>query len=133
VGSIGGIMNERIKKKKKKATYKIPKQIIRLARRWTELDSEIVFAVEFHGYYPKKLVKNHFRKYKRINDFLDKIEGDDAFRSNFFICQGAYGDEQIDGEYCDQSCDDFHGTYYYPGAYYYPIGDNLYFGYNYEC
>ncbi|MBO4109854.1 hypothetical protein J5583_06725 [Streptococcus suis] len=128
-------MNKRIKKKKQKAAYKIPKHIIRLARRWTELDSEIVFMVEFYdienGYYPKKLVENHFRKYKRINVFLDKIEGDDTFRSNFFICQGAYGAEQLDGEYCDQSCgysgDDFHGVYYYP------IGENLYFAYNYEC
>lgn len=38
-------MNKRIKKKKQKAAYKIPKQIIRLARRWTKLDSEIVFMV----------------------------------------------------------------------------------------
>ncbi|HEM5058276.1 TPA: hypothetical protein U1202_001332 [Streptococcus suis] len=128
-------MNKRIKKKKQKAAYKIPKHIIRLARRWTELDSEIVFMAEFHdienGYYPKKLVENHFRKYKRINVFLDKIEGDDTFRSNFFICQGAYGAEQLDGEYCVQSCgysgDDSHGVYYYP------IGENLYFAYNYEC
>ncbi|HFI0134797.1 TPA: hypothetical protein ACGOZZ_000547 [Streptococcus suis] len=128
-------MNKRIKKKKQKAAYKIPKHIIRLARRWTELDSEIVFMAEFHdienGYYPKKLVENHFHKYKRINVFLDKIEGDDMFRSNFLICHGAYGDEQLDGEYCDQSCgysgDDFHGVYYYP------IGENLYFAYNYEC
>ena len=126
-------MNKRIKKKKRKAAYKIPKQIIRLVRRWTELDSEIVFAVEFRGYYPNKFVKNHFRKYERINDFLDKIESDVAFRSNFFICQTAHGDEQPDGECRDQYFDDFNGTYYYPGAYYYPIGDNLYLGYNYEC
>ncbi|MDD7565612.1 MAG: hypothetical protein SPE83_08990 [Streptococcus suis] len=36
-------MNKRIKKKKQKAAYKIPKHIIRLARRWTELDSEITY------------------------------------------------------------------------------------------
>ncbi|MDY7596213.1 hypothetical protein [Streptococcus suis] len=29
-------MKKRIKKKKQKAAYKIPKQIIRLARRWME-------------------------------------------------------------------------------------------------
>lgn len=128
-------MNKRIKKKKQKAAYKIPKQIIRLARRWMELDREIVFMAEFrdveNGHYPKKLVENCIRKYKRINVFLDNIEGDDTFRSNFFICHDAYGDEQFDGEYCDQSCgysgDDFHGVYYYP------IGENLYFAYNYEC
>ncbi|MFM0584772.1 hypothetical protein, partial [Streptococcus suis] len=70
-------MNKRIKKKKQKAAYKIPKQIIRLARRWTELDSEIVFMAEFrdieNGHYPKKLVENCVRKYKRINDFLINI------------------------------------------------------------
>lgn len=121
--------------KEQKAAYKIPKQIIRLARRWMELDREIVFMAEFrdieNGHYPKKLVGNCIRKYKRINVFLDNIEGDDMFRSNFFICHDAYGDEQLDGEYCDQSCgysgDDFHGVYYYP------IGENLYFAYNYEC
>ncbi|HEL1580459.1 hypothetical protein [Streptococcus suis] len=128
-------MKKRIKKKKQKAAYKIPKQIIRLARRWMELDREIVFMAEFrdieNGHYPKKLVENCIRKYKRINVFLDNIEGDDMFRSNFFICHGAYADEQFDGEYCDQSCgysgDDYHGVYYYP------IGENLYFAYNYEC
>ncbi|HEM6012226.1 hypothetical protein [Streptococcus suis] len=128
-------MNKRIKKKKQKAVYKIPKQIIRLARRWTELDSEIVFMAEFrdieNGHYPKKLVENCNRKYKRINDFLINIESDTIFRSCFIICHGAYGDEQFDGEYCDQSCgyseDDYHGVYYYP------IGENLYFAYNYEC
>lgn len=128
-------MNKRIKKKKQKAAYKIPKQIIRLTRRWTELDSEIVFMAEFrdieNGHYPKKLVENCVRKYKRINDFLINIESDIIFRSYFFICHGAYGDEQLDGEYCDQSCgysgDDYHGVYYYP------IGENLYFAYNYEC
>ncbi|HFI0298456.1 TPA: hypothetical protein ACGO39_000070 [Streptococcus suis] len=128
-------MNKRIKKKKQKAVYKIPKQIIRLARRWTELDSEIVFMAEFrdieNGHYPKKLVENCNRKYKRINDFLINIESDTIFRSCFIICHGAYGYEQFDGEYCDQSCgyseDDYHGVYYYP------IGENLYFAYNYEC
>ncbi|MGQ7678136.1 hypothetical protein [Streptococcus suis] len=128
-------MNKRIKKKKQKAAYKIPKQIIRLARRWTELDSEIVFMAEFrdieNGHYPKKLVENCVRKYKRINDFLINIESDGILRSCFIICHSAYGDEQFDGEYCDQSCgyseDDYHGVYYYP------IGENLYFAYNYEC
>ncbi|HEL2737714.1 TPA: hypothetical protein UDO34_000484 [Streptococcus suis] len=128
-------MNKWIKKKKQKVAYKIPKQIIRLTRRWTELDSEIVFMAEFrdieNGHYPKKLVENCVRKYKRINDFLINIESDIIFRSYFFICHGAYGDEQLDGEYCDQSCgysgDDYHGVYYYP------IGENLYFAYNYEC
>ncbi|MGQ7325402.1 hypothetical protein ACTGW8_12485, partial [Streptococcus suis] len=122
-------MNKRIKKKKQKAAYKIPKQIIRLARRWTELDSEIVFMAEFrdieNGHYPKKLVENCVRKYKRINDFLINIESDSILRSCFIICHSAYGDEQFDGEYCDQSGgysgDDFHGVYYYP------IGENLYF------
>ncbi|HEM6418235.1 TPA: hypothetical protein U2D50_000270 [Streptococcus suis] len=129
------MMNKRIKKKKQKAAYKIPKQIIRLARRWTELDSEIVFMAEFrdieNGHYPKKLVENCVRKYKRINDFLINIESDSILRSCFIICHSAYGDEQFDGEYCDQSCgyseDDYHGVYYYP------IGENLYFAYNYEC
>ncbi|MDW8750170.1 hypothetical protein Q7W34_01750 [Streptococcus suis] len=129
------MMNKRIKKKKQKAAYKIPKQIIRLARRWTELDGEIVFMAEFrdieNGHYPKKLVENCVRKYKRINDFLINIESDIIFRSYFFICHGAYGDKQLDGEYCDQSCgyseDDYHGIYYYP------IGENLYFAYNYDC
>lgn len=128
-------MNKRIKKKKQKAAYKIPKQIIRLVRRWTELDSEIVFMAEFrdieNGHYPKKLVENCVRKYKRINDFLINIESDSILRSCFIICHSAYGDEQFDGEYCDQSGgysgDDFHGVYYYP------IGENLYFAYNYEC
>ncbi|HFI0028277.1 TPA: hypothetical protein ACGOSU_001327 [Streptococcus suis] len=128
-------MNKRIKKKKQKAAYKIPKHIIRLARRWTELDSEIVFMAEFrdieNGHYPKKLVGNCIRKYKRINDFLINIESDYIFRSHFFICHSVYGNPQGDGEYCDQSCgyseDDFHGVYYYP------IGENLYFAYNYEC
>ncbi|MFM0581789.1 hypothetical protein P7J30_07560 [Streptococcus suis] len=128
-------MNKRIKKKKQKAAYKIPKQLIRLARRWTELDSEIVFMAEFrdieNGHYPKKLVENCVRKYKRINDFLINIESDSILRSCFIICHSAYGDEQFDGEYCDQSGgysgDDFHGVYYYP------IGENLYFAYNYEC
>ncbi|MGQ7339401.1 hypothetical protein ACTGYU_03415 [Streptococcus suis] len=128
-------MNKRIKKKKQKAAYKIPKQIIRLVRRWTELDSEIVFMAEFrdieNGHYPKKLVENCVRKYKRINDFLINIESDSILRSCFIICHSAYGDEQFDGEYCDQSCgyseDDYHGVYYYP------IGENLYFAYNYEC
>ncbi|HFI0423409.1 TPA: hypothetical protein ACGOZR_002379, partial [Streptococcus suis] len=127
-------MNKRIKKKKQKAAYKIPKQIIRLVRRWTELDSEIVFMAEFRdiekGHYPKKLVENCVRKYKRINDFLINIESDSILRSCFIICHSAYGDEQFDGEYCDQSCgyseDDYHGVYYYP------IGENLYFAYNYE-
>ncbi|MBS7850316.1 hypothetical protein [Streptococcus suis] len=128
-------MNKRIKKKKQKAAYKIPKQIIRLTRRWTELDSEIIFMAEFrdieNGDYPKKLVENCVRKYKRINDFLINIESDSILRSCFIICHSAYGDEQFDGEYCDQSCgysgDDYHGVYYYP------IGENLYFAYNYEC
>ncbi|RRN51711.1 hypothetical protein EI220_04035 [Streptococcus suis] len=128
-------MNKRIKKKKQKAAYKIPKQIIRLVRRWTELDSEIVFMAEFRdigkSHYPKKLVENCVRKYKRINDFLINIESDSILRSCFIICHSAYGDEQFDGEYCDQSGgysgDDFHGVYYYP------IGENLYFAYNYEC
>ncbi|MEK0401569.1 hypothetical protein WMW75_09100 [Streptococcus suis] len=128
-------MNKRIKKKKQKAAYKIPKQIIRLVRRWTELDSEIVFMAEFRdigkGHYPKKLVENCVRKYKRINDFLINIESDSILRSCFIICHSAYGDEQFDGEYCDQSCgyseDDYHGVYYYP------IGENLYFAHNYEC
>ncbi|CYU26567.1 hypothetical protein HO621_05480 [Streptococcus suis] len=128
-------MNKRIKKKKQKAAYKIPKQIIRLARRWTELDSEIVFMADFrdieNGHYPKKLVENCVRKYKRINDFLINIESDSILRSGFIICHSAYGDEQFDGEYCDQSCgyseDDYHGVYYYP------IGENLYFAYNYDC
>ncbi|HEM3555488.1 hypothetical protein [Streptococcus suis] len=138
-------MNKRIKKKKQKAAYKIPKQIIRLARRWTELDSEITDIFGYRkidngqvtkmivdeGHYPKKLVENCVRKYKRINDFLINIESDGILRSCFIICHSAYGDEQFDGEYCDQSCgysgDDFHGVYYYP------IGENLYFAYNYEC
>ncbi|CYU87842.1 hypothetical protein [Streptococcus suis] len=138
-------MNKRIKKKKQKAAYKIPKQIIRLARRWTELDSEITDMFGYRkidngqvtkmivdeGHYPKKLVKNCVRKYKRINDFLINIESDGILRSSFIICHSACGDEQFDGEYCDQSCgyseDDYHGVYYYP------IGENLYFAYNYEC
>lgn len=128
-------MNKRIKKKKQKAAYKIPKHIIRLARRWTELDSEIVFMAEFqdieNSYYPKKLVGNCTRKHKRINNFLINFESDYIFRCHFFICRNAYGEPQGDGEYCDQfggySGDDFHGVYYYP------IGENLYFAYNYEC
>ncbi|MFI3069460.1 hypothetical protein [Streptococcus suis] len=60
-----------------------------------------------------------------------QIESDSILRSCFIICHSAYGDEQFDGEYCDQSCgyseDDYHGVYYYP------IGENLYFAYNYEC
>ncbi|MCK3974804.1 hypothetical protein HCC28_11675 [Streptococcus suis] len=84
-----------------------------------------------NGHYPKKLVENCVRKYKRINDFLINIESDSILRSCFIICHSAYGDEQFDGEYCDQSGgysgDDFHGVYYYP------IGENLYFAYNYEC
>lgn len=125
-------MNRRIKKKKQKAAYKIPKQIVRLVRRWTALDSELLFMVEFcdiENEYPKKLVKNFLRKYKRITVFLDNIEGDEAPRTDFFICHRAYGEEQFDGEYCDQHCgysgDDFHGVYYYP------ISQNLYFAYNY--
>ncbi|MEG3344428.1 hypothetical protein RFM10_11525, partial [Streptococcus suis] len=63
---------------------------------------------------------------KHIN-LPDKVNA----RSCFIICHSAYGDEQFDGEYCDQSCgyseDDYHGVYYYP------IGENLYFAYNYEC
>ncbi|HEM2769933.1 TPA: hypothetical protein U0613_001715 [Streptococcus suis] len=65
------------------------------------------------------------------DDFLINIESDSILRSCFIICHSAYGDEQFDGEYCDQSCgyseDDYHGVYYYP------IGENLYFAYNYEC
>ncbi|HEM5037207.1 TPA: hypothetical protein U1250_000770 [Streptococcus suis] len=89
-------MNKRIKKKKQKAAYKIPKQIIRLARRWTELDSEITDIFGYRkidngqvtkmivdeGHYPKKLVENCVRKYKRINDFLINIESDGILRSS---------------------------------------------------
>ncbi len=69
------------------------------------------------------------KSYKAIHNTEGEFEFHDI--SYFFICHGAYGDEQLDGEYCDQSCgyseDDYHGVYYYP------IGENLYFAYNYDC
>ena len=127
-------MNKRIKKKKQKAAYKIPKQIVRLARRWTDLDSEIVFMAGFlieNSHYPKKFVENCIRKYKRINVFLDSIEGDGISRNDFFICHSACGEPQGDGEHCEQTSgyfgDDFNGVYFYP------IGESLYFAYDYEC
>ncbi|OHR62329.1 MULTISPECIES: hypothetical protein [Streptococcus] len=127
-------MNKRIKKKVKKRSYKIPKYIIRLTKKWTELDNNMVFLAEFRNIedqFPKKLIESMHRKYRRINSFLDELEGDEIFRYNFSIYHGAYGEEQLNGEYCDQSCgysgDDFRGVYYYP------IGNKLYFAYNYEC
>lgn len=128
-------MNKRIKKKKQKATYKIPKQIIRLARRWTEFDKNIRDAMYWIGIdelnLPKKAIQNNIRKYNRIYGFLEEQTGDGVFFTHFYLCREANGDHQGDGEYCDQSSgyfgDDFSGVYYYP------IGKNLYFAYDYEC
>ncbi|HEM3710156.1 TPA: hypothetical protein U1D09_000277 [Streptococcus suis] len=128
-------MNKRIKNKKKKATYKIPKQIIRLARRWTKFDENIRYAMYWGGIdelnLPKKAIQNNIRKYNRICGFLEELIGDALFFNHFYLCSEANGDPQGDGEYCNQSSgysgDDFSGVYYYP------IGENLYFAYDYEC
>jgi hypothetical protein len=128
-------MNKRIKKKKQKATYKIPKQIIRLARRWTEFDKNIRYAMYWVGIdelnLPKKAIQNNIRKYNRICEFLEELTGDGLFFKHFDLCREVNGDPQGDGEYCNQSSgysgDDFNGVYYYP------VGENLYFSYDYEC
>ncbi|BBE40585.1 hypothetical protein [Streptococcus dysgalactiae] len=128
-------MNKRIKKKKQKATYKIPKQIIRLARRWTEFDKNIRYAMYWicidELNLPKKAIQNNIRKYNRICGFLEEQTGDGVFFTHFDLCHEVNGDPQGDGEYCDQSSgyfgDDFSGVYYYP------IGENLYLSYDYEC
>ena len=89
-------MNKRIKKKVKKRSYKIPKYIIRLTKKWTELDNNMVFLAEFRNIedqFPKKLIESMHRKYRRINSFLDELEGDEIFRYNFSIYHGAYGEE----------------------------------------
>lgn len=128
-------MNKRIKKKKQKATYKIPKQIIRLARRWTEFDKYIrdeMHWTDIDGLnLPKKAIENNIRKHNRICEFLEELDGDGIFFEDFYLCREVNGDHQGDGEYCSQSSgysgDDFSGVYYYP------IGENLYFAYDYEC
>lgn len=128
-------MNKRIKKKKQKATYKIPKQIIRLARRWTKFDENIRGEMYWVGIdelnLPKKAIQNNIRKYNRICGFLKELDGDYLFFTHFDLCHEVTGDPQGDGEYCDQSSgysgDDFSGVYYYP------IGENLYLSYDYEC
>ncbi|SQB67314.1 Uncharacterised protein [Streptococcus dysgalactiae] len=128
-------MNKRIKKKIKKLSYKIPKHIIRLTKRWTKIDTNIIHILSL-GYLPeknykKRIINNTLRKYKRIDKFLSELEQDHLFRSDFRIFYIAYGDYQGDGKYCDQSSGwsgyDFHGRYYYP------IGNGKYFGYYYEC
>ena len=128
-------MNKRIKKKKQKAAYKIPKYVLRLTKKWTHLDDSMLywsaFSPQKEHHVPKKMMINFIRKYRRIHFFLNDLEDQEIFRSGFFISREAYGIIQYDGEFCDQTGgytgDDFEGMYYYP------IGNGRYFGYRYEC
>lgn len=128
-------MNKRIKKKKQKAAYKIPKYVLRLTKKWTHLDDSMLYWASFcpqkENHVPKKMMVNFIRKHRRIHSFLKDLEGDDFFRSGFFISREVHGIIQFDGEVCDQTGgytgDDFEGRYYYP------IGNGQYFGYYYEC
>lgn len=88
-------MNKRIKQKKRKAAYKIPKYILRLTKKWTHLDDSMLYWAAFgpqkEHHVPKKMMVNFIRKYRRIHFFLNDLEGEEIFRSGFFISREAYG------------------------------------------
>lgn len=128
-------MNKRIKKKRQRKNSKIPKYIIRLAKRWSGMDTNIANELEWllasELNYPKKAISNNIRKRNRIVKFLKELDD-----NNFGVCYYGFsihreprGDYQQNGEYCYQTGYDD----YYTGIYYYPIGNGLYLGCHYEC
>lgn len=94
---------------------------------------------------PKEIVEC-VEKYAKLRKEFERIEkemeecrrtfveweGDTgAYVGNLFIADEPSGEEQYDGEYCNQSC---LGEDWYTGIYYYPIeGSDKYVAYEYEC
>ena len=56
--------------------------------------------------------------YEEIDEWFMKNDGDDTYRGSYNIVNEPCGDNQGDGEYCNQwsgYCeDDYHGIYYFP-------------------
>ena len=70
--------------------------------------------------------------YEEIDDWFSKNDGDDIYRNSYNIVKEPAGDNQGNGEFCDQSCgysgDDYYGTYYFPIK-----GSRKYVAMGYEC
>lgn len=68
--------------------------------------------------------------YAELQDYFHE-QMDDAYMEDFFVVNYHSGQEQNDGEYCDQtsgySGDDFSGTYFYPTK------DGRYVAITYHC
>lgn len=93
---------------------------------------------------PKKIMEcvEKYEKLKAESERIEKEmaackkmftewEGDQGvYIGDLFITDKPEGEEQGDGEYCDQYCQ---GEDWYTGTYYYPIEDSdKYVAYNYE-
>lgn len=74
------------------------------------------------------------KAFREVVEWLqENTEADGVFINDIFIAAEATGEEQGDGEYCDQHqvgyCEDS-----FCGRYYHPIeGSTKYFGYYYDC
>ena len=63
--------------------------------------------------------------------FTEWVGDTGVYVDDLFIADEPQGDEQDDGEYCDQWC---HGEDWYTGTYYYQIeGSDKYVAYTYGC
>lgn len=80
-----------------------------------------------------KIYQEGQKAFEEVVEWLRATTDDYVFIEDVFIVDEPTGDEQNDGEYCDQyavgCCEDS-----YAGNYYHPIeGSPQYLGYSYEC
>lgn len=73
------------------------------------------------------------KAYEEVVEWLqENTEADGVYINGLFVTDHPTGNEQGEGEYCEQHTgyceDDYYGKYYHPIE-----GSNLYLGYNYEC
>lgn len=124
-------MNKRIKKKLQNKKFKIPKYIVRLAKRWSTMDTNIICGYIYYKPPTRKSIINSKRKKRRIEKFLKELNNFPYEYFGFKIDNTYDGDYQQEGEYRFQMDYDFDIYNEIVGTYYYPVGNGLYLCCNY--
>lgn len=81
----------------------------------------------------EKASKEADKLFKEVADWLNKNGADGVYIEGIFISNKAFGQKQVEGEYCDQSSvgesgDSFQGTYFHQID-----GSKKYVAYKYWC
>lgn len=78
-----------------------------------KIPKEIASKVERY----EKLKNEEDKLWEELEEFANENGFEDFLISGFGVCQEPHGEEQSNGEYCDQCMcgeDSGYGTYYYP-------------------